>query len=127
MTESNKLTEWQYRLIFTLMFLIIWAFAFGVLRLIAEKYHSNYAFFASIICLVDVLILPLLKKKKMSEDEKNTYPLFLTIGLVLILWPSILLYTNRQPGIWIWSFVYASSFLTSAIIFQHLRNHIIIP
>lgn len=127
MNESPKLTDGQYRVLFTLIALAILCFSMGIPFLIPEKYHSHYALLASIISLVDVLILPSLKKGRMSDDEKRTYPLFIVMGLILILVSSILLYMNMEPDYWMWSFVFPSGFLTSAILFQYLRNRNIIP
>jgi hypothetical protein len=127
MNEIPKLTNRQYRLLFALITLAIFCFATGLLFLIPEKYYSYYALFAPIIFLVDVLILPLLKKQRMSEDEQRAYPIFIFMGLALIMASLILLYINRQPDYWIYSFVLASSFLTSAVVFQYLRNRKTIP
>jgi len=126
MNVPPKFRDKQYYLLFTLIFLAIWCFAIGFLLLIPEKYHSYYALFASIIFLIDVLILQSLKKGRISEDEKNMHHLFFSIGSVLILVSSILLYMNIQPDYFIFSFVFASSFLTTAVVFQSLRNRNII-
>lgn len=127
MNESPKLTDGQYRLVFTLIALAILGFSTGIPFLIPEKYHSYYALLASIIFLVDVLILPSLKKGRISEDEKRTYPFFVAMGLVLILVSSILLYMNIKPSYWMQSFVFPAGFFTSGVLFQYLRNRKIIP
>jgi hypothetical protein len=127
MNKIKKLKDWQYYLIFAFIFLVIWSFAFGILHKIPETYHPHYALFVSMIFLVDVLCLPPLKKWKMSEDEKRGYVGFCVMGLILILWSLILLFMKIHPGSWMWSFVFSSSFLTSAIIFQYLRNREVIP
>jgi hypothetical protein len=127
MNTSPKLSDKKYRLMFTLIALAIWCFSIGILFLIPEKYHSHYAFSLAVVFLLDALLLPRLKKWRVTEDEKRTYPLFPLMGLLLILVASILLYINIEPGVWIFSFILGTDILTSGVVFQYLRNRHTIP
>ena len=126
MDTSPKLTDKQYRFLFSLITLSIWCFTTGISFFIAGTYHSYFALFLAINIFIVILLFRPLKKNKMSHDEKQTYPLFLIFGLAMILWASALLYLGKQPGIWILSFVVGSGLLNSMVIFQFLRNRKII-
>lgn len=127
MNESRKYTDRQYRLIASLVAVIIYSLVVAVFFIIPEKFHSHYSLLLSVVFLIDVLLLPSLKKQTMSRDEKWAYPLFVIMGLGLILASSILLYLDLQPKYWIFSFITVSSLLTGLVVYQFLRNRKIIP
>lgn len=125
MSKPSKLAGWQFHPMSSLLFVVIYLIAFKLTNLLPEEYHSYYALFASIIFLIDVLIL-FLPDKEFLEERKG-YLLFLALGLTLLLISALLIYTNTQPGIWISSFSIAASFLTSMVIFKYFRKLVIIP
>lgn len=126
MNDSPKFTDTQYRLIGSVIAVIIFSLMTAAFFQIPEKYHSYYALLLSVIFLVDIALVPTLKKQKMSKDERLAYPLFIIMGLGLFLTSSVLIYLNLQPKSWMFSFISASSFLTGLVIFQYLRDRNII-
>lgn len=128
MTEKPLHSSKQYFIEFFLICLLLLMVVDGGFILIPSNWQSGYVLLASLIMMADIFIFPRLKP--LSDEERRIrliWILFCIVNLCVALAFILFDFSSRITLGGMMGMLFVSSFLTSAVVFQYLRNRRIIP